>query len=53
MTHQPVAAVAALFRFGGVAEHVRAALFFRHPHADQQAALLGSRGKVRIITIAQ
>ena len=53
MPHQPVAAVAAFFRFGGVAEHVRAALLFRHPHANQQAALLRAGGKVRIIAIAE
>ena len=53
MAHQPVAAVAAFFRFGGVAQHVRAALFFRHPHTDQQAAFLRARRQMRIVAIAE
>lgn len=36
MPDKPVAAVTALFRFGGIAEYVRAALFFCHPHANQR-----------------
>ncbi len=34
MAHQPVATVAAPFCPGGIAENIRSALFFRHPHAN-------------------
>ena len=38
---------------GGIAQHVGAALFLRHAHADQQAALLPARQQVSVITIRQ
>ena len=50
--HQPVTAIAAFLCFGSITEYVRTALLFRHPHADQQAALLRPRRKMGVVAIA-
>ncbi|AFJ98070.1 hypothetical protein ES15_0497 [Cronobacter sakazakii ES15] len=56
MAHQPVRLAGAApcygFRAGGITEHIRTALLFRHAHADEQSAFLRAGQQVGIVAIA-
>jgi len=53
VSHQSVKPFRRFLRASGIAQHIRPPLLLGHPHADQQAALLAARRKVRIVTVAQ